>query len=658
MLYESLESFQNQNFPFARATGAGAGIERDETTAVRPPSPCLRSKAETFRAPPHSAMSRPSTPSRGGQLGSNMAAGFGYGSSAGGVPGTARPGSGYRRLGTGNKTALPPTAAGSGATSGIGVGIGLDTNVQVAERPVTQQGMVGLKPGKPLGPSRQVYAKSFYLSELRQKYKELTAVVDDMSTELDEFERNSSTLVVLQKRENKCQNTVKDLQGKLADLNIILDKAGTDTHPEEIQSNYLKLKSRNDIERKRLNAVFTERSNMEQRIAEAESQIAGQNRNIENKLNELAPAKRKEYLELQAENGQLQLEKSRLESALHAINEDILASKQEINVDRNKRQALTLTEQSVQISERKFELEAAETKLNLDPEEQQRELVYKIRQDKADIDHLDEQAAALRTTIKRLQERCGSLDSKESKGDVSTVSYSDLLNREQKLSAMIAKLEKDISNGKVQLKEQKQNIVGTLESLVHAPGSDNSGSDAKLSDLQTELDYKQVQYKNSQHTNEQLEKELELRKGEIGKIDTLEDKIRKEVESIHERTAVFDKEMAQFPNGEELKLKVDQLQQELEHCRKRLLERKDLLDSQVGDQKKEYEGKEHHLSSHPKYIMFEKEEVRMRKLHQEIFALQDFVKQKESETDCSGLVSEIVDTSNQVNAGIKKMILL
>ena len=70
------------------------------------------------------------------------------------------------------------------------MGIGLDTNVQVAERPVTQQGMVGLKPGKPLGPSRQVFDKSFYLSELRQKYKELTAVVDDMSTELDEFERN------------------------------------------------------------------------------------------------------------------------------------------------------------------------------------------------------------------------------------------------------------------------------------------------------------------------------------------------------------------------------------------------------------------------------------------------------------------------------------
>ena len=69
------------------------------------------------------------------------------------------------------------------------MGIGLNTNVKVAERPVTQQGMVGLNPGKPLGPSRQVYDKSF-LTELRQKFKELTTVIQDMSTEIDEFERN------------------------------------------------------------------------------------------------------------------------------------------------------------------------------------------------------------------------------------------------------------------------------------------------------------------------------------------------------------------------------------------------------------------------------------------------------------------------------------
>ncbi|QDZ21732.1 Intraflagellar transport protein 74-like [Chloropicon primus] len=594
------------------------------------------------------------------QLGSQYGAGFGGSqgvSNGGGVPGTARPGSGFRRLGTGMGTALPPTAAGSGAVSGVGVGVGLNTSVVVDDRPVTQQGMVGLNPGKSLGPSRRVQDKSFFLSELRQKTKELTAVVQDMTAEVDEFERNSSTMVVLKKREGESQAAVKELQGKLADLNIILDKAGTDTHQEEIQEEYLKLKGKNDIERKRLNAVFTERSNMEQRITEAESQIAGHKRNIENKLNELAPAKRKEYLELQAENGQLQLEKTRLENALQAINEDILTSRQEISVDHNKRQALHLTEQNVHISEKKFELEAAENKLNLDPEEQQKELVYKIRQDKADIGRLDEQAAALRTTINRLK---GMFDSfgldKEGRADNGAVSYSDLKRRKQKLEKMIDNLMTDMSDGKTRLKEQKQNIVGTLESLAHA--DPKASTDTALSDLQTELDYKQVQYKNSQHTNEQLEKELEVRKDELGKIDTLEDKIQKEVDSIHERMGVFEKEMSEFPNGEELKVKVDQLQQELEKCRKRLLERKDVLNSEVSEKKKEYEGKQHHLSSHPKYITFEKEEVKMRKMHQEIFALEDFIKQKESETDCSQLAGDIIEASNHVNSMIKKLVLL
>ena len=222
---------------------------------------------------------------------------------------------------------------------------------------------------------------------------------------------------------------------------------------------------------------------------------------------------------------------------------------------------------------------------------------------------------------------------------------------------MIEKLQSEISDGKSKLKEQKQNIVGTLESLLHV-SNPKTNVENKLSDLQMELDYKQVQYKNSQHTNEQLEKELEIRKDELGKIDTLEDKIQKEMDSIHERMGVFQTEMSEFQNGEELKMKVDQLQQELDYCRKRLLERKDVLDSEVKGRKKEYDGKEHNLSSHPKFISFEKEEVKMRKMHQEIFALEDYIRQKESEADCSQLASDIVDTSDQVNSMIKKMILL
>ena len=114
--------------------------------------------------------------------------------------------------------------------------------IQVQDRPVTQQGMVGLQSGKRLGPARQVHDKSFFLSELRQKYQELSVVVEDMSNQIDDFNKNSNAIVILQKRDKDCEQAVKDLQGKLSDLNIILDKAGTDASQEEIQQQYLQIK--------------------------------------------------------------------------------------------------------------------------------------------------------------------------------------------------------------------------------------------------------------------------------------------------------------------------------------------------------------------------------------------------------------------------------
>ena len=47
-------------------------------------------------------------------------------------------------------------------------GVGLKTNVQVADRPVTQQGMTGMRTGNQ-GPGRQIQDKSYYLGELRAK---------------------------------------------------------------------------------------------------------------------------------------------------------------------------------------------------------------------------------------------------------------------------------------------------------------------------------------------------------------------------------------------------------------------------------------------------------------------------------------------------------
>lgn len=501
-------------------------------------------------------------------------------------------------------------------------------------------------------------------------------VVEDMSNQIDEFNKNSSAIVILQKREKDCEQAVKDLQGKLSDLNIILDKAGTDASQEEIQQQYLQLKviragvilipisksvhsllqAKNDVERKRLNSVFTERSTMDQRTKDAETQIETHRKGIESKLNELAPSKRKEYQELQAENSQLQLEKCRLESSLESMNDEIVASKHKIAADSRTSQAFSFTEQQVHLSERKFELEAEENKLKLDPEEQQKELMFQIRQDKAEIAQLEDQASALRTTIQRLNEKLNlsSLD-KFDMSSAESMSFPQLQAQEQKLEADTEGLQKDLELAVSRSKAKKKSIVGILESILH---SEDNGSGNKLSDLQTELDYKQLQYQNSQQTSAQLHQELEMRREELTKIDTLEEKIEKEVISLNKRIGDFEEEMKHFISGDELRLKSDNLQIELEKSRKHLLGRKDMLALQVDEKKKEFQSKQGDLTALPNFVNFEKEEMKMRKLQQEIFSLEEYVVSKESEIDCAELSGDIIRKSDSVNTMLKKLALL
>lgn len=86
-----------------------------------------------------------------------------------------RPGSG--RLGTGRLGTGQQAAPGTNLMTGshlcqrrvVYTGVGLNTNIQVQDRPVTQQGMKGMRPGS-AGPGRQVQDVSYWTGVLRYAF--------------------------------------------------------------------------------------------------------------------------------------------------------------------------------------------------------------------------------------------------------------------------------------------------------------------------------------------------------------------------------------------------------------------------------------------------------------------------------------------------------
>lgn len=82
---------------------------------------------------------------------------------------------------------MPPTTARPGSRGGpLGTGGVLSSQIKVADRPVTQQGLSGMKTGMK-GPQRQILDKSYYLGLLRSKISELTTEINKLQKEIEMY---------------------------------------------------------------------------------------------------------------------------------------------------------------------------------------------------------------------------------------------------------------------------------------------------------------------------------------------------------------------------------------------------------------------------------------------------------------------------------------
>lgn len=70
-------------------------------------------------------------------------------------------------------------------------GVGLNTNVNIADRPVTQQGMAGLRTAS-AGKGRQVQDVSYYLGLLRTKMGELQTEIQKLQSEAERRKKEES----------------------------------------------------------------------------------------------------------------------------------------------------------------------------------------------------------------------------------------------------------------------------------------------------------------------------------------------------------------------------------------------------------------------------------------------------------------------------------
>jgi intraflagellar transport protein 74 len=144
-------------------------------------------------------------------------------------------------------------------------GVGYNTKVSSIDRPVTNHGMMGMGQ-KAAGPGRQIYDRNYYATMLKNKNNDIVTEITKMKQEVEDINKDNNTYLVLERKYEALIKDVRRFEGELADYNLALDKHRSDTKPEDIEALYIHIKNQNDKQRLHLDALFSEKRDMENEI--------------------------------------------------------------------------------------------------------------------------------------------------------------------------------------------------------------------------------------------------------------------------------------------------------------------------------------------------------------------------------------------------------
>ncbi|XP_063465894.1 intraflagellar transport protein 74 homolog isoform X2 [Symphalangus syndactylus] len=510
--------------------------------------------------------------------------------SRGAVGLTGRPPSGIRPL-SGNirvATAMPPGTARPGSRGcPIGTGGVLSSQIKVADRPVTQQGLTGMKTGRK-GPQRQILDKSYYLGLLRSKISELTPEVNKLQKEIEMYNQENSVYLSYEKRAETLAVEIKELQGQLADYNMVVDKLNTNTEMEEVMKDY----------------------NME--LDTLQQQLDSQNM-------------KKESLEAEIAHSQVKQEAVLLHEKLYELEshrDQMIAEDKSIGSPMEEREKLLK-----QIKDDTQEIASMERQLT-DIKEKIDQFNEEIRQ--LDMD-LEEHQGEMNQKYKELKKR-------EERMDAFLETFEETKNQELEQKAQI---EANI----VALLEHCSRNINLMKQIP-------SISNQELKMMQDDLNFKSTEVQKSQSTVQNLTSESQRLQLDLQKMEHLESKMTEEQHSLKSKIKQMTTDLETYNDLPALKSSGEEKEKKLHQERMILSTRRNAFKKIMEKLNIEYEALKTQLQENETHSQLTNLERKWQHLEQNNFVMKEFIATKSQESDYQPIKKNVTKQIAEYNKTI------
>ncbi|KAF1326922.1 hypothetical protein FI667_g8040, partial [Globisporangium splendens] len=528
------------------------------------------------------------------------------GSSAGGRPLTGR-------LGTGQQVPMAP-----GQTAGYGVS--LNTEVNVSDRPVTQQGMMGMRVATgSIGPGRQVQDASFFVGKLHSKTAEITSEIERLRKEIEQDTKDKTKYAQLERKYET-----------------------------------LAYEEAEEVDR-----IFILRQEQEKAVRRMEDEMNEIHMKHQDKIKQLAPQKLQRYKEMLEEHHQTEVEiearSQELEMLMHAIHQ----KEAELSSGRYCEEYEQLEKQARRLQKERDNIQEDARTALMDLNEASALLLAKVKDSKAKIETIEkviqvaeEENQELRKTLNEMQNE---MDERVSGGgkDDPAQKYELLFQRDKETTAF---LESSPAKKDEELRAHRQTQLMTVKLLEHISAGmakeDKSlptANTSNLDDMKKDLTFKERQLESSVTTKQRLAMELQKRQAEPGKVDTLDTKISLELSSLLQRMDTMTSDMGEFGKIDSLKETHQQTKQYLQRMKQQYICRRDAMKQQVNGLNLQIENLKQSTADHDTAKNLDSLEQKLRHHEQNIFHLREYIDTKSREIDYEHVKQDCFKVLQELN---------
>uniref|UniRef100_A0A8B9CDI2 Intraflagellar transport 74 n=1 Tax=Anser brachyrhynchus TaxID=132585 RepID=A0A8B9CDI2_9AVES len=566
-------------------------------------------------------------------------------SSRAGMGLTARPASSARtpsaaRIGTGMppSTSRPGSRGGSATASGI-----LSSQIKVADRPVTQQGLSGMKTGMK-GPQRQIMDKTYYLGLLRSKTNELTTEINKLQEEVEMYKQEKSVYLSYEKRAEALAGEIKEFQGQLADYNMVccyqLLILNTPFSP------LLRLKVQNDRDAQSVDKIFTERQATEKLIQAVEEDIEHEKVVADDIIKDMSPENQAKYMEMKTANEKLSQELIVQQQELDALNMKEESLRAEIAHSLVKQEAMQLYEKLHELEERRNQM-IAEDK-NMESPQEERERLLNILQSSFNhgfhnlfirLAEVKEKTNHFKKVIQRLD-----MDLENHQGNITSVVVDFLETFE------------DVKNQELERKAQiEASIIALLEHSsrnVNCMKQISSVTNQELKIMQEDLTFKSNEMQKSQSTAKTLITESQKLQMDLQKMELLEGKMTDELASLKEKIEQTTAELEVYNNLPALKASGEEKKKRLQDDKEKLTKRSNAFKKIMELLNAEYETLKRELQENETHSQLTNLERKWQHHEQNNFMMKEFIATKSQESDYQPVMKNVRKLVTEYNKAL------